>query len=41
LSAYTGAIQADEQGNSALHAKASLEGGVVVAQMQILLDPKV
>lgn len=41
LSAYTGAIQADEQGNSNLHAKASLEGGVVVAQMQILLDPKV
>lgn len=41
LSAYSGAIQADEQGNSGLRAKASLEEGVVVAQMQILLDPKV
>lgn len=41
LSAYQGAIQADEQGNSGLRAKASYDGSLVVAQMQILLDPKV
>lgn len=40
LSAYQGAIQADEQGNSGLTAKASFSGGLVVAQMQIVLDPK-
>lgn len=40
LSAYAGAILADEPGNSGLRAKATLENGVVVAQMQILLDPK-
>ncbi len=46
LSAYAGAMAADEPGNSALHAKASLSGdnagvgGIVTAQMQILLDPK-
>jgi protocatechuate 3,4-dioxygenase beta subunit len=39
LPAYEGAIQADEPSNSGLHAKASFEGGMVVAQMQILLDP--
>jgi protocatechuate 3,4-dioxygenase beta subunit len=39
LPAYEGAILADEPSNSGLHAKASFEGGVVVAQMQILLDP--
>jgi protocatechuate 3,4-dioxygenase beta subunit len=46
LSAYAGAMAADEPGNSGLHAKASLAGdnagvgGIVTAQMQILLDPK-
>lgn len=40
LSAYQGAIAADEQGNSGLHAKATYDGSLVVAQMQILLDPK-
>lgn len=46
LSAYTGALAANEPGNSQLHAKASLSGdnagvgGIVTAQMQILLDPK-
>lgn len=39
LPAYEGAIQADEPGNSGLRAKATFENGVVVAQMQILLDP--
>jgi protocatechuate 3,4-dioxygenase beta subunit len=39
LSAYEGAIQADEANNSGLRAKASFAGGIVVAQMQILLDP--
>jgi protocatechuate 3,4-dioxygenase beta subunit len=39
LPAYAGSILADEPSNSGLHAKASFEGGVVVAQMQILLDP--
>ncbi|MCL2449456.1 MAG: hypothetical protein FWD17_10955 [Polyangiaceae bacterium] len=45
LSAYAGAIAEDEPGNSGLHAKASLSGdnsgvgGIVTAQMQILLDP--
>src|SRR5688572_15006006 len=39
LPAYEGAIQADEPNNSGLRAKASFEGGVVVAQMQILLEP--
>jgi protocatechuate 3,4-dioxygenase beta subunit len=46
LSAYQGALAANEPGNSMLHAKASLGGdnagvgGIVTAQMQILLDPK-
>ncbi|HTQ05523.1 MAG TPA: hypothetical protein VMI54_16790 [Polyangiaceae bacterium] len=46
LSAYDGALAANETGNSGLHAKASLSGdtdgvgGIVTAQMQILLDPK-
>jgi protocatechuate 3,4-dioxygenase beta subunit len=46
LPAYAGAMAADEPGNSGLHAKASLSGdnagvgGIVTAQMQILLDPK-
>jgi protocatechuate 3,4-dioxygenase beta subunit len=45
LSAYKGAMQADENGNSGLHAKATLagdtdgKGGIVTAQMQILLNP--
>ena len=37
LPAYVGAIQADEPGNSGLHAKASFDGTRVVAQIQILL----
>lgn len=46
LPAYAGAMAADEPNNSGLRAKSSLMGdsagvgGVVVAQMQILLDPK-
>lgn len=39
LPAYEGSIQADEPSNSGLRAKATFEAGVVVAQMQILLDP--
>jgi protocatechuate 3,4-dioxygenase beta subunit len=39
LSAYEGSIQPDEPGNSGLRAKATFEDGVVIAQMQILLDP--
>lgn len=39
LSAYSGAILADEPNNSGLHAKASFDGRRVVAQIQILLDP--
>ena len=39
LPAYEGAIQADEPSNSGLRAKASFENGVVVAQIQVLLDP--
>jgi len=46
LTAYAGAMAADEAGNSNLRAKATLAGdsagvgGIVTAQMQILLDPK-
>jgi protocatechuate 3,4-dioxygenase beta subunit len=46
LPAYAAAMAADEAGNSGLHAKSSLSGdlmgmgGIVTAQMQILLDPK-
>ena len=39
LSAYEGAMKADEANNSGLRAKASLSGEIVTAQMQILLDP--
>jgi protocatechuate 3,4-dioxygenase beta subunit len=39
LPAYAGAILADETNNSGLRAKASFDGRVVVAQMQVLLDP--
>lgn len=39
LSAYQGAIQADEANNSGLRAKATFDGTKVVAQMQIVLDP--
>jgi protocatechuate 3,4-dioxygenase beta subunit len=45
LSAYAGAMAADEANNSGLRAKASLSGdtagvgGIVTAQMQILLTP--
>ena len=34
------AIKGDEPNNSGLRAKASFDGKVVVAQMQIMLDPK-
>ncbi len=37
--AYAGAIKADEQGNSGLRAKAVMEGDIVVAQMQIAVNP--
>jgi protocatechuate 3,4-dioxygenase beta subunit len=37
LPAYAGSIQADEPGNSGLHAKAEFDGTRVVAQIQILL----
>jgi protocatechuate 3,4-dioxygenase beta subunit len=40
LSAYAGAIKADEANNSGLRAKASLSNKIVTAQMQIVLDPK-
>jgi protocatechuate 3,4-dioxygenase beta subunit len=44
LSAYAGAMAADEGNNSGLRAKASLDASgakpIVTAQMQILLDPK-
>ena len=40
LPAYADAIKGDEPNNSGLRAKASFDGKVVVAQMQILLDPK-
>jgi protocatechuate 3,4-dioxygenase beta subunit len=40
LSAYEGAIKGDEAGASGLRAKATFDSGLVVAQMQILLDPK-
>ncbi|MFZ5895605.1 MAG: hypothetical protein ACOY0T_31400, partial [Myxococcota bacterium] len=36
---YKEAIKADESGNSGLRAKASMNGDIVVAQMQILLVP--
>jgi protocatechuate 3,4-dioxygenase beta subunit len=39
LDAYAGAILGDERNNSGLRAKASFDGGIVLAQMQILLDP--
>ena len=39
INAYQGAIQGDEANNSGLRAKATLEGEIVIAQMQILLNP--
>ncbi|WP_437653283.1 hypothetical protein [Sorangium sp. So ce1182] len=36
---YAGAIKADERGNSGLHAKAVMEGDIVIAQMQIAVNP--
>lgn len=39
LPAYAGAIRGDERNNSGLRAKASFDGKIVVAQMQISLDP--
>jgi len=39
LSAYEGAILADEVGNSGLRAKATFDGTKVVAQIQLLIDP--
>lgn len=40
ISAYQGAIEANEPGNSQLKAKATFTNNIVVAQMQIVLDPK-
>jgi len=39
LPAYAGSIRGDERNNSGLRAKASFDGKIVVAQMQISLDP--
>lgn len=39
LPEYAGAILADEKNNSGLRAKANFENGIVVAQMQVFLDP--
>jgi len=39
LEAYAGAILGDERNSSGLRVKASFDGDVVVAQMQILVDP--
>ena len=36
---YAGAILGDEKNNSGLRAKANFENGIVVAQMQVSLDP--
>ena len=36
--AYQGAIKADEAGNSKIHAKASMNGDIVIAQYNMLLD---
>lgn len=41
LPAYADAIKGDERNNSGLRAKATFDGRIVVAQMQISLDPKV
>lgn len=35
---YQGAIKADEPGNSKIHAKASMNGDIVIAQYNMLLD---
>jgi protocatechuate 3,4-dioxygenase beta subunit len=40
LPAYAGCIQADERGNSGLRCKAHFEGGIVTAQMQLVVDPR-
>jgi protocatechuate 3,4-dioxygenase beta subunit len=40
LPAYADAIKGDEPNNSGLRAKASFDGKVVIAQMQIMVDPK-
>ncbi len=40
LAAYADAIRGDERNNSGLRAKATFDGRIVVAQMQISLDPK-
>ena len=39
LPVYAGAIRGDERNNSGLRAKASFDGKIVVAQMQIGVDP--
>ena len=41
LPGYAGAILGDERNNSGLRAKASFDGRIVVAQMQVTLDPSV
>jgi hypothetical protein len=40
LPAYPGIILGDERGASGLRVKASFDGNVVTAQMQLLLDPQ-
>lgn len=37
--AYSGAVKADEPGNSGLRAKAVMDGDIVIAQMQIAVNP--
>jgi protocatechuate 3,4-dioxygenase beta subunit len=39
LPAYAGSILGDERGNSGLRVKAQFTGGLVTAQMQLVLDP--
>jgi len=38
-STYAGAMAADEGGNSGIHAAATFESGIVIAKINILLDP--
>jgi protocatechuate 3,4-dioxygenase beta subunit len=39
LAAYPGIIQGDERGSSGLRIKADFQGGIVTAQMQLVIDP--
>jgi protocatechuate 3,4-dioxygenase beta subunit len=40
LPAYAGCILADERGNSGLRCKATFDGSLVTAQMQLVVDPR-